>query len=157
MKRLLRFILPLMGFSVMLLAQKVQVTSDTMKAYEKKKEVHFIGNAKVTQLEDWIHGDEITVYFDENNETKKYVAKGSVTFELHQKSALYKGKADKVTYLPKKSEYILTGNAVIDDLVNKRHVDGNEIILDTITGNARVKGDRKKPVKFIFDMEKKGE
>ncbi len=157
MMSVLRFALPLLGLSVMLLAQKVQITSDTMKAYEKKKEVHFIGNAKVTQLEDWIHGAEITVFFDENNETKMYVAEGNVTFELHQKNALYKGKADRVTYLPKKSQYILTGNAVIDDLVNKRHVDGNEIVLDTTTGNADVKGDRKKPVKFIFDMEKKGE
>ena len=155
--RVVRFILPLLGLSVMLLAQKVQITSDAMKAYEKKKEVHFIGNAKVTQKEDWIRGDEITVYFDENNETKKYVASGNVTFELHQKNGLYKGKADRVSYLPKKSEYILTGNAVIDDLINKRHVDGNEIVLDMTTGNARVKGDRKRPVKFIFDMEKKGE
>lgn len=157
MKRVLRFALPLLGLSAILLAQKVQVTSDTMKAYENKKEVHFIGNAKVTQLKDWIHGAEIIVYFDENNETKKYVAEGNVTFELHQKEALYKGKADRVTYLPKKSQYILTGNSVIDDLVNKRHVDGNEIVLNTITGNVNVKGDRKKPVKFIFDMEKKGE
>jgi len=88
--------------STVLLAEKVQITSDTMKAMDRKKEIHFIGNAKVTQLKDWIHGDEIIIYFDENNETKKYVAKGKVTFELHQKEALYKGKADKVTYYPKK-------------------------------------------------------
>ena len=157
MKSLLRFILPLLGFSAMLFAQKVQVTSDTMKAYESKKEIHFIGNAKVTQLKDWIHSEEITVYFNESNETQKYVAKGNVTFELHQKNALYKGKADRVTYLPKKSKYILTGNAVIDDLINERHIDGNEIVLDMTTGNADVKGNYKKPVKVIFDMEKKGE
>jgi len=157
MKSVLHFSLLLLGVSAILFAQKVQVTSDTMKAYENKKEVHFIGNARVSKLKDWVHGAEITVYFDENNETKKYVAQGDVTFELHQKNALYKGKADRVTYLPKKSEYILTGNAVIDDLINKRHVDGNEIILDMTTGNANVRGDRRKPVKFIFDMEKKGE
>ncbi len=143
--------------STVLLAEKVQITSDTMKAMDRKKEIHFIGNAKVTQLKDWIHGDEIIIYFDENNETKKYVAKGKVTFELHQKEATYKGKADKVTYFPKKSEYILTGKAVIDDIVNKRHVNGDEIILNTLTGDANVKGNSKKPVKFIFDMEKKGE
>jgi lipopolysaccharide export system protein LptA len=136
---------------------KVQITSDKMKAIDRKKEIHFIGNAKVTQLKDWIHGDEIIIYFDENNETKKYIAKGKVTFELHQKDAFYKGKANKVTYFPKKSEYILTGKAVIDDIVNKRHVNGDEIVLNVITGDANVKGNSSKPVKFIFDMEKKGE
>ena len=147
----------LMLVSLSLWAEKVQITSDSMRAIDAKKEVHFIGNAKVSQLKDWIHGDEIIVYFDENNETKKYIAKGKVMFELHQKEAIYKGKADKVTYYPKKSEYILTGKAVIDDIVNKRHVNGDEIVLDMITGNANVKGNRKKPVKFIFDMEKKSE
>jgi len=146
-----------MLISVSLWAEKVQITSDSMKAIDAKKEVHFIGNAKVSQLKDWIHANEIIVYFDENNETKKYIAKGKVTFELHQKEAIYKGKAKKVTYYPKKSEYILTGKAVIDDIVNKRHVNGDEIVLDMITGNANVKGNRKKPVKFIFDMEKKSE
>jgi lipopolysaccharide export system protein LptA len=141
----------------MLCAQKVQITSEKMKAMELKKEIHFIGDAKVVQLKNWIHGDEIIVYFDENNETKRYEAIGNVTFELQQKDALYKGSADKVTYDPKKSEYILTGKAVIDDLVNKRHVNGDEIVLDMRTGNADVKGNQKKPVKFIFDMEKKSE
>jgi len=157
MKMMLRFTLPVLILPMMLFSQKVQVTSDKMKAYDSKKEIHFIGNAKVTKLKDWIHGAEITVYFNENNETKKYVAEGNVTFELHQKNALYKGKADRVTYLPKKSEYILTGNAAINDIVNNRRVNGNEIVLDMTTGNANVRGDRTKPVKFIFDMEKKGE
>jgi len=148
--------IPILLLSVVLLwAEKVEVTSDKMKAIDNKKEIHFIGNAKVSQLKDWIHGDEIIVYFDENNETKKYVAKGKVTFELHQKDAIYKGKAAKITYLPKKSTYILTGKAVVDDIVNKRHVAGDEIVLNTKTGDANVKGSRKKPVKFIFDMGKK--
>ncbi|MCF6207640.1 MAG: lipopolysaccharide transport periplasmic protein LptA [Sulfurovum sp.] len=153
----MKYIYIVLLLSVTLWAEKVQVTSDNMRAYDAKKEVHFIGNAKVTQLEDWIHGDEIIVYFDKNNKADKYVAVGKVTFELHQKDALYKGKADKVTYYPKKSEYVLTGKAVVDDLMNKRHVAGDEIVLNKNTGNANVKGSKKKPVKFIFDMEKKGE
>ncbi|MCF6207623.1 MAG: lipopolysaccharide transport periplasmic protein LptA [Sulfurovum sp.] len=154
MKGLKYTVILLLGITL-LFAEKVQVTSDHMKAMDMKKEIHFIGNAKVIQLENWIHGDEIIVYFNENNETKKYEAIGQVTFELKQKDAFYKGSADKVTYYPKRSEYILTGKAVIDDLVNKRHVNGDEIVLDMKTGNANVKGNREKPVKFIFDMEKK--
>jgi len=65
------------------------------------------------------------------------------------------GKAETVTYFPKKSQYLLEGKAVIDDKINKRHVAGDNIIFDMLTGNAKVQGSSKKPVKFTFDMEEK--
>ncbi len=139
----------------LLFAEKVEITSDSMKAQDLQKEVHFIGDVTVKQLENWLHGDKVIVYFNETNETKKYEAIGSVTFEFKKDKSFYKGSADKVTYHPAKSQYILKGKAIIDDLINKRHVNGDEITLDMITGNANVKGSKKKPVKFIFDMEGK--
>ena len=142
-------------FTGSLFAQKVDITADNMMAEDLKKEVHFIGNAKVVQGKSWIHGDEIIVYFDENNETEKYEAIGLVTFEFIEEKSSYKGSADKVTYYPVKAQYILTGKAIIDDLLNKRHVNGDEITLDMTTGNANVKGSKNKPVKFIFDMKDK--
>jgi lipopolysaccharide export system protein LptA len=136
-------------------AEEVKVTSTSMTAADLKKEVHFIGDAKVVQGKSWIHGDEIIVYFDENNETEKYEAIGTVTFEVDRVESFYKGSADKVTYFPVESKYILTGKAIVDDLVNKRHVNGDEIVLDIVTGNANVKGSTKKPVKFIFNTKEK--
>ena len=141
--------------SVALHAQKINVTSSSMTAEDMKKEVHFIDNAKAVQGESWIHGDEIIVYFDENNQTKKYQAIGTVTFEFKEQENHYTGSADKVTYYPVKSTYVLVGKAIIDDVINKRHVNGDEITLDMTTGNANVKGSKKKPVKFIFDMQEK--
>jgi lipopolysaccharide export system protein LptA len=136
-------------------AEEVKVTSTSMTAADLKKEVHFIGDAKVVQGKSWIHGDEIIVYFDENNETEKYEAIGTVTFEVDRVESFYKGSADKVTYFPVESKYILTGKAIVDDLINKRHVNGDEIVLDIVTGNANVKGSTKKPVKFIFNTKEK--
>ena len=136
-------------------AQKVNVTADNMTAKDMNKKVHFVGNAKVIQGKSWIFGDELIVYFDENNQTEKYDVIGLVTFEFIKEKSSYKGSADKVTYYPVKDQYILTGKAIIDDLINKRHVNGDMITLDMITGFANVKGSRKKPVKFIFDMKDK--
>jgi lipopolysaccharide export system protein LptA len=144
-----------MLLSTSIFAQKVDITADNMSAIDMKKEVHFVGNAKVVQGKSWINGDEIIVYFDENNETKMYKAIGEVTFEFIEEKSSYKGSANKVTYYPVEDKYILTGKAIIDDLLNKRHVNGDEIVLDMKTGNANVKGSRKKPVKFIFDMKDK--
>ncbi|OQX50196.1 MAG: lipopolysaccharide transport periplasmic protein LptA [Epsilonproteobacteria bacterium 4484_20] len=156
----MNFIKVLLPFFLFLIlhAEKVEVTSDSMKAEELKKEVHFIGNVTVKQAESWLHGDRVIVYFDENNETRMYEAIGkenTVSFEVKEKKGFYKGSAMNVKYYPVTSKYVLTGKAVIDDLLNKRHVNGDVIILDMITGNAMVKGSREKPVKFIFDMEKK--
>jgi len=134
-------------------AQKVEITSTTMHAENLKKEVHFVGDAKVKKLDDWLHADEIIVYFDENNETKMYEAIGSVTFEFKKELRHYTGSADKVTYYPKKSVYHLQGKAIIDDLINKSHVNGNEITLDMLSGDASVKSNKKKPVKFIIEMK----
>lgn len=140
-------------FFFTLLADKVEITSDSMKAENMEKKVYFIGNVKIKQGKNQLHGDKVVVYFDENNETNKYEAIGNVSFEFKQKKSFYTGHADKVTYLPMKAEYVLRGQAVIDDKINQRHVNGNEIIFNLLTGNAKVKGSARKPVKFIFDME----
>ena len=138
-----------------LFAEKVKITSTSMEAEELKKEVHFIGDAKVIKGSDWLHADRVIVYFGENNETSKYEAIGSVSFEFKKDQKHFKGSADKVIYDLVKSLYVLKGQAIIDDLVKKSHVDGDEIMLNMTTGSIDVKGSSKKPVKFIFDMEDK--
>ena len=138
-----------------LFAEKVKITSTSMEAEELKKEVHFIGDAKIIKGGDWLHADRVIVYFGDNNETSKYEAIGSVSFEFKKDEKHFKGSADKVIYDMVKSLYILKGKAVIDDMVKKRHVDGDEIMLDMSTGSVDVQGSNKKPVKFIFDMEDK--
>lgn len=145
----------LMMLTQTLFAEKVEITSTSMEAEELKKEVHFIGDAKIIKGRDWLHADKVIVYFGENNETSKYEAIGSVSFEFKKDENHFKGSADRVIYNILKSLYILRGKAVIDDLVKKSHVDGDEIMLDMTTGSVDVKGSSKKPVKFIFDMEGK--
>jgi len=138
----------------LLVAEKVEITSDAMNAMNMQKEVHFIGNVKIKQSGNSLQGDKVIIYFDENNETKRYEAIGTVKFKFKKEKSSYSGSANKVIYYPMKSEYLLIGKAEIDDHINKRLVKGDEIILNLTTGNAKVKGNKKKPVKFIFDMEK---
>ena len=142
-------------FTTLLLADKVEVISDAMHTKSLKKEVHFVGHAKVKKEQDWIHADTIIVFFNENNETKKYKALGSVNFEFKNDKGHYKGNADTVEYFPLKSLYILTGKANVDDLLNKRSVKGDKITVDMLTGDSTVKGSNQKPVKFIFEMKDK--
>lgn len=151
----LRFLTVILFFLLtqMVFAEKVEITSTSMRAVNAKKEIHFIGDAKVKKMDDWLHADRVVVYFDENNETKMYKAIGSVTFEFKEETRHYRGSAKRVIYYPLKSLYVLRGLAVIDDLLNKSQVNGEEIMLNMLTGNATVKSSKKKPVKFIMDMK----
>jgi len=144
------FILTQLAFS-----EKVEITSDSMNAIDLKKEVHFIGNAKVKQLKDWIHADKIIVYLTEDNQAKMYQATGKVTFEFQNDKGHYLGSSNTVKYYPLTSLYVLIGNAKVEDKLNKRTAKGDEITVDMVTGNSKVRGSKKKPVKFTFDMEKK--
>ncbi|MCF6243684.1 MAG: lipopolysaccharide transport periplasmic protein LptA [Sulfurovum sp.] len=147
------YIFVFLVFSILNHAEKVEIVSDDMYAQNIKKEVHFMGNVKIKQDKNWIHADKVIVYFNENNETNKYEALENVKFEFKDMKNHYKGSTDSLIYLPIKSKYTLTGKSIIDDIENKRHINGDIIILDMISGNAKVHGNKKKPVKFIFDME----
>jgi len=139
----------------LLYSEKVEVTSEYFYAKDSEKQAHFIENVLVKQGKSWIHSDKLIVYFDDNNETIQYDAIGKATFEVFENTSHYKGKADKVTYYPKLSEYLFAGSAVIHNIDKDRHVRGNTIVINTVTGDADVKGDSKKPIKFIFNTEKK--
>ena len=145
----------------MTLAEKVEITSDSMNAIDLKKEVHFNGNAKVKQLKDWIHADKIIVHLNEKNQAKMYEAIGNVTFEFQNDKGHYIGSSNLVKYYPVTSVYVLLGKAKVNDVLNNRSAKGDEITVDMLTGNSNVKskpgkkGKRQAPVVFTFDTEKK--
>ncbi|WP_373030852.1 LptA/OstA family protein [Sulfurovum sp.] len=123
-----------------LFAERMEITSASMEAEDQ--EVRFIGNAKVQIDDSWLHADKVIVYLDENNETKMYEATGLVRFKIKNEKHSFNGRANKVIYDKWKSLYVLRGKAVIDssDFVIKRHVKGDEITLNVMTGRMNVKG-----------------
>ena len=151
MKKLfLIMLLPLLVY-----AEKVEVTSKDFYAKDAENQAHFTDDVLVKQGKSWIHSDELIVYFNDNNETIQYDAIGNCTYEIFKEQNHFKGSAQKVSYYPKTSRYLMAGNAIVHDLVKDRHVKGSTILVDTITGNSTVKGNKSKPIKFIFDTEKK--
>jgi len=138
-----------------LYGEKVEVTSKNFYARDAEKQAHFIDDVLVKQGKSWIHSDELIVYFNENNETIQYDAIGNATFEIVKEQSHFKGSAEKVSYYPKTSKYLMAGNAVVNDLAKNRHIKGSTILVNSLSGDSTVKGNSKKPIKFIFDTEKK--
>ncbi len=155
MKKIIIQLLLLIILPFGLYAEKVEVTSKNFYAKDSENQAHFIDDVLVKQDKSWIHSDRLIVYFDDNNETIQYDAIGRATFEIFKEGSHYKGKAHKVTYYPRTLEYLFAGDAIINDLTKDRQVKGNTIVIESVTGNAIVKGSGSKPVKFIFDTEKK--
>jgi lipopolysaccharide export system protein LptA len=140
MMHILRIILFLICTQI-LVAGRMEINAD--KVVAKDQEIHFIGNAKLSIDNSWLHADRVNVYLDENNETRMYEAIGGfVTFEFKHQKHSFKGRASKVSYNLYTSRYILSGKAVIDDndfSINRR-LAGDKIIIDMFTGRVKVHG-----------------
>jgi lipopolysaccharide export system protein LptA len=123
-----------------LFAERMEITSAFMETVDQ--EVHFIGNTKIKIDDSWLHADKVVVYLDENNETRMYEASGLVRFEINNDKHSFKGRANKLIYDKWKSIYVLKGKAVIDDndFMLRRHIKGDKITLNMMTGKVDVKG-----------------
>ena len=123
-----------------LFAERMEIISAFMETVDQ--EVRFIGNTKIKIDDSWLHADKVVVYLDENNETRMYEASGLVRFEINNDKHSFKGRANKLIYDKWKSIYILKGKAVIDDndFMLRRHIKGDKITLNMMTGKVDVKG-----------------
>ena len=95
----------------------------------------------------------ISFIFMSFKSTEKYIATGDVKFDLTKKKIHYLGEAGSVTYSPKSSKYLFKKNVVLKDLTNNRVIKAESVSLDLKTGLADIKGKKKKPVHFIFEIE----
>jgi lipopolysaccharide export system protein LptA len=146
----------LMGIFTQAYSNKIEVTANSVFASNSKKEVRFVGNVLMKQdSKNWMRANEAIVYFDDQNQTRLYEAKGNASFEISDKKSHYKGRSNTMKHWTKESKYQLQGNASTDDLINKRHLSGDLINVDIKSGNASVKSQTNKPVKFIFNIKGK--
>jgi len=151
MKRL--FILFILLFSLKLSADFVDIQADHFYANDIYRKAYFEGNAQIKQGDDEINASKVTIFFNDKRKALKYEALGKVRFDLVEKNIHYKGKANKITYAPTSSKYFFKGDVVLIDLTNNRTIKANSVELDLKTGLADIKGDRKKPVHFRFEIE----
>jgi len=132
---------------------KVEITSDKFYADDNASKVFFVDNVTVTKGKDKLLCKMLIVYFNNKQETQKYDASGSVTFDIYRQGTHYQGSAKSVEYIVKSTQYTFRGEAIIHDRTSKRDLFGEEIVLNSTTGKATVKSGKKRPSKFIFEME----
>jgi lipopolysaccharide export system protein LptA len=142
--------------SIYLGASELKIKANSFESDQKKGLSVFSGNVNVIRENDEINASEITVYTDSQNKPIKFIAKGDVFFNIStQDGAKYKGKSQKVIYLPVKKEYYFYQNVHIKQVGEKNEIIGDEVIIKTIQGQAKAKSNTDKPVIMIFDVEEK--
>jgi len=147
------YLLIFINLTIFLNAEQVDIQADHFYANDISKVAYFEGNARIKQGANFFNASKIVVHFNKKKKATKYEAMGNVRFDITEKGIHYKGKAQKIIYSPKSSKYYFSGAVVLKDLTNNRKIEAETISLDLKTGLADIKGNNKKPVRFIFEIE----
>ena len=134
-------------------AAEVQVTADKFFADETKKVSVFDGNVKVIKESDKLTSKKLTIEFDDKKQPIRYIATGDAKANMLMKEKKYYAEAEKMTYEPSKSLYILEKKAFLHDIETDKKVYGEYIKVNQVSGHYEVDGKGGAPVKFIFKVE----
>lgn len=139
----------------------LEITALNMQSNEKKGITTISGNVIIKRNKDILKADKVVIYTDKDKKPTKYIATGEIVdflLYLDQKNSPekreIKGKCKKLVYLVEKGEYQLYDNAIIKEKGKNNVIKGEEIILNNNSGYADVKGNKKRPVKLIFSLDK---
>jgi len=151
MKKL--FIYFILFYTIAISADIVDIKADHFYASDISHEAFFEGNAQIKQGSNEFNASKIVVFFNSKRKATKYKASGLVKFDLREKNIHYVGQADSVVYAPTSSKYLFSGDVILRDLTNNRTIKAKSVSLDLKTGLADIKGGKKKPVHFRFEIE----
>ncbi|MDR3347021.1 MAG: hypothetical protein LBN32_00245, partial [Helicobacteraceae bacterium] len=88
---------------------------------------------------------------------KRVEAKKDAFFDVNASDSNFEGGADEFSYALSEGVYRLKGRAWVEDITNKRRIEGENIILNVKTRVAQVIGEEATPVKFIFTIQDRNE
>ncbi len=137
----------------LLCAEQVEISADKFEADEKKMLSILTGNVVLKKGADEIYAKKLTIFFDKENKPKEYLATGNITFSINTDKQSFDGRAQKLLYNPSTLKYEISGNAYIHEKKQNSKLYGETIMIDRITGKSTIKGSKKRPVKFIFEVK----
>lgn len=136
-----------------LFSEELKIKAQLFNADQKSGISVFEGNVNIIKGSDELNASKVTVYTDSNQKPIKFVAEGDASFYIKTlDGSLYKGKAQKVIYIPNKKEYYFYKDVHLKQINERKEIIGEEVILKTIDGKAYAKGAEKEPVIMIFNI-----
>ena len=109
-----------------LFSGELKIKAKTFNADQKSGISIFEGDVNIIKGTDELNASKVTVYTDSNQEPIKFVAEGSASFTIQTlEGSLYKGKAEKVIYMPKE-KVVFAGDLVMNGRVTSNR-DGSVV------------------------------
>ena len=140
--------------SVTLFSKELQIKANSFNADEATGVSVFDGNVNIIKYHDELNASNVTIYTDKKNQPTKFVAVGNVSFVVEtEQGALYRGKAQKVIYLPNEKEYHFFKNVHLKQINEKKEIIGDKVVLKTVEGKAYAEGLKSEPVIMIFKIK----
>lgn len=138
--------------------EKLIIDAKNFETDDSKGITIFTGEVKLKKLNDKLNSNKLEIFMKPNSKGKdrqplKYIATGNADFEIHSNGKIYIGKGEKVTYIPQKQEYTVEGNGYLKETTEDRELFGEKILINQLSGNAKVSGSKDKPVRFIINIE----
>lgn len=149
----------LLSFTLLLGAQeKLIIDAKNFETNDSKGLTIFTGDVKLKMSKDKLNSQRLEIYMKPKSKGKakeplKYIATGNASFEIHTNGKIYKGKGGKIIYNPKSQEYTVLGDGHIKEEIEGKELFGDKIFINQVTGNAKVSGSSKKPVRFIINVD----
>ncbi|WP_345978191.1 lipopolysaccharide transport periplasmic protein LptA [Sulfurimonas sp. HSL3-7] len=146
----------LLSFFLLLSLQAAQlkIVAKSFEGDEKRGITVFRGNVKITKESDQLNADVVTVYTDAKRKPTKYEAQGKVSFFIEaENNATYRGSAERAIFIPSKKEYHFYTNVHIEQINEKKEINGEEVVVSTVEGRARAKGGDQTPVIMTFEID----
>lgn len=141
-----------------LISSELKVKANQFDADEKKGISVFNGDVNIVKNDDELNASKVVIYTNKEHEPIRFEAKGNVSFNIKtEKGSLYTGSAQEVIYLPQKKEYHFFKNVHLNQIDEKKEIQGEEVVLKIVEGKAYAKGLKSEPVIMIFTIPDKEE
>jgi len=133
---------------------KIDVEANELDANAQRHSVKLKGKVSIVNGKSNLHADFAELFFDEQNQTKAFDARGNVTFYIEQNGSRYQGRAQMLHYDVKKEHYHLENDVYVEDLINRRQLKGQRLNIDLIQKNVMVEGKSNQPIRMSFELGK---
>lgn len=135
-------------------AAQLKIVAKSFEANEKNGVTTFKGDVRITKGSDELNASIVTVYTDADRKPMRYEAEGDVAFFIKTESgSTYRGNAQKAVFIPAKKEYHFFTNVHLQQIDEKKEINGEVVIVSTIEGKAQAKGGQQTPVIMTFEIE----
>ena len=150
----MKLLITLSLLSLTLFAEQLQIVADSFERNQQKKFSSFTGHVTIKKGADELKASQVFVYVSDDNSPIKYEASGDVSFIVTtENNATYMGRSQRLIFLPLKKEYQFYKKVFIQEKHTSRTLSGEEIVLNMITGNAKIAGEAKVPVRVTFEID----